>query len=198
MTTFHRYILTFLLTFTVILGTQAKTNTSPAQINSSTAKSNGYSVQSNTTTTQSAETSYMREVKVDNPIYIGFNLLDEPTVETMSEMCEYYGLTPESTTDGYTAYRASDGTLIRFKQSDDPTVGVNGNLIEIKTKASQKTLNKILSSLNYTKIDKSLVSNPGVTAYDKGTSLTRNHIRCLLSSGSPRTLSFTSVNNSTY
>ena len=177
MTSFHRYILTFLLTVTVMLGTQAQTTASSAQ---------------------STGPSYMREVKVENPIYIGFNLIDEPTVETMSEMCEYYGLTPELTTDGYTTYRASDGTLIRFKQSDDPTVGVNGNLIEIQTKASQKTLNKILSTLNYNKIDKSIVSKSGVTAYDKGTSLTRNHIRCLLSSGSPRTLSFTSVNNSAF
>ena len=138
------------------------------------------------------------KITVDNPIYLGVLLLDEPTTETMNDICQYYGLTPETTTDGYTAYRASDGTLIRFKQSDDPTVGVNGNLIEIQTKASQKTLNKILSTLNYTKIDKSLISNPGVTAYDKGTSLTRNHIRCLLSSGSPRILSFTSINNSTF
>ena len=138
------------------------------------------------------------KITVDNPIYLGFLLIDEPTTETMNDICQYYGLTPESTTDGYTAYRATDGTLIRFKQSDDPTVGVNGNLIEIQTKASQKTLNKILSSLNYTKIDKSLVSNPGVTAYDKGTNLTRNHIRCLISSGSPRTLSFISVDNSAF
>ena len=177
MTSFNRYILTFLLSVTVILGTQAQTNASQAQ---------------------TTGTSYMMDLTVDHPVYLGFLLVDEPTVESMSEMCEYYGLTPESTTDGYTAYRASDGTHLRFKQSDDPTVGVNGNLIEIQTKASQKTLNKILSSLNYTKIDKSVISKSGVTAYDKGTNLTRNHIRCLFSSGSPRTLTFSSINNTTF
>ena len=193
MTPFHRYILPFLLTVTVILGTQAQTTASSAQSTSSTAKSNGYSVQSNTTTTQSAETSYMREVKVDNPIYIGFNLIDEPTVETMSEMCEYYGLTPESTTDGYTAYRASDGTLIRFKQSDDPTVGVNGNLIEIQTKASQKTLNKILSTLNYKKIN----NNKGHRIiYECGSRQARNLIRCTLLNSKVKKLNFRAVDNS--
>ena len=176
MTPFHRYILTFLLTVTVILGTQAQTNASPAQ---------------------TTGTSYMMDLTVDHPVYLGFLLVDEPTVESMSEMCEYYGLTPESTTDGYTAYRASDGTLLRFKQSDDPTVGVNGNLIEIQTKASQKTLNKILSTLNYKKnTNLSLPSH--ISAYDHGSALARNHIRCLLTSTSPRRFTFFSIVNTSY
>ena len=137
------------------------------------------------------------KITVDNPIYLGFLLLDEPTTETMNDICHYYGLTPESTTDGYNAYRASDGTLIRFKQSDDPTVGVNGNLIEIQTKASQKTLNKILSTLQYTKVNNlSLPSN--TTAYDHGSAYTNSLTRCLITTSSPRTLTFRSINNITF
>ena len=137
------------------------------------------------------------KITVDNPIYLGFLLIDEPTTETMNDICQYYGLTPESTTDGYTAYRASDGTLIRFKQSDDPTVGVNGNLIEIQTKASQKTLNKILSLHQYTKVN-NLSLPPNTTAYDHGNAYTNTLTRCLITTTSRRTLTFRSINNTKF
>ena len=141
--------------------------------------------------TTKSSNSYFEEIPVDNPIYLGFILLDEPTIEGMSEICEYHGLTPESITDGYTAYRATDGTILRFKQSDDPTAGVNGNLIEIRTKAPQKTIDKIFKTLNYTKQE----SKSGQTTYERGSRQSRTLLRGTLSTGSPKTITFRSIDN---
>lgn len=45
-----------------------------------------------------------------------YSYIEEPTVETMSQTCERYGLTASSDTiGGYTAYTYPDGTLTRFK-----------------------------------------------------------------------------------
>ena len=141
--------------------------------------------------TTKSSNSYFEEIPVDNPIYLGFILLDEPTIEGMSEICEYHGLTPESITDGYTAYRAADGTILRFKQSEDPTAGVNGNLIEIRTKAPQKNIDKIFKTLNYTKQE----SKSGQITYDRGSRQSRTLLRATLTTSSPRIITFRSYDN---
>lgn len=56
------------------------------------------------------------QTTLDSPVYLGNILVEEPTVETMSQTCERYGLTASSDTiGGYTAYTYPDGTLTRFK-----------------------------------------------------------------------------------
>lgn len=40
------------------------------------------------------------QTELSSPLYLGFILVDEPTVETMSEVCDYYGLQAIPTTDG--------------------------------------------------------------------------------------------------
>ena len=154
--------------------------------------------------TTKSSNSYFEEIPVDNPIYLGFILLDEPTIEGMSEICEYHGLTPidssttagklgesQANTDGYTAYRATDGTILRFKQSEDPTAGVNGNLIEIRTKAPQKTIDKIFKTLNYTKQE----SKSGQTTYERGSRQSRTLLRATQTGTNPRIITFRSTDN---
>ena len=192
----------------LVLLTGCSTSNKATGSNASSAKT------TNAKTTKSSN-SYFEEIPVDNPIYLGFILLDEPTIEGMSEICEYHGLTPidssatskssanagsntagklaesQAITDGYTAYRATDGTILRFKQSEDPTAGVNGNLIEIRTKAPQKTIDKIFKILYYNKTE----SKNGQIIYDNGSHQSRTLLRATQTGTNPRIITFRSTDN---
>ena len=181
----------------LVLLTGCSTSNKATGSNASSAKT------TNAKTTKSSN-SYFEEIPVANPIYLGFILLDEPTIEGMSEICEYHGLTPidsnatagklgesQANTDGYTAYRAADGTILRFKQSEDPTSGVNGNLIEIRTKAPQKTIDKIFKTLFYNKVE----SKNGQIIYDNGSHQSRTILRATQTGTNPRIITFRSIDN---
>ncbi len=120
----------------------------------------------------------------------------------MSEVCRYYGLKAIPTTDGYTTYRHPDGTLFRFKQTDDRTAGMNGRLLEIQTPMKSKELHKALLSLQYTPsgmakvtintdaTDGTPVKTISATTYDQGTPLARTFLRAYVTSSTPHTITF--------
>ncbi len=76
--------------------------------------------------------------EIFSSLYLGFILVEEGTTDTMSDVCDYYGLQAIPTNDGYITYKHEDGTIFRFKQSDDNNTGLHGRLFEIKTTATQK------------------------------------------------------------
>lgn len=140
--------------------------------------------------------------ELSSPLYLGFILVDEPTIESMSKVCDYYGLQAIPTTDGYTTYKHEDGTIFRFKQSDDRTEGMDGRLLEIQTLASQKEIDKALKNLAYKKTgsakvtvntdatDGSPVKTVPATIYDQGTTLARIFLRAYVTSFKPHTITF--------
>lgn len=121
-----------------------------------------------------------KQKELSSPLYLGFILVEEPTIETMSEVCDYYGLQAIPTTDGYTTYKHEDGTIFRFKQSEDRTEGMDGRLLEIQTPISQKEIKETLKSLAYKKsgtakvtvnteaTDGSPIKTVSATVYDHG------------------------------
>ena len=64
----------------LVLLTGCSTSNKATGSNASSAKT------TNAKMTKSSN-SYFEEIPVDNPIYLGFILLDEPTIEVMSEIC---------------------------------------------------------------------------------------------------------------
>lgn len=146
--------------------------------------------------------SYFQHHDLSSPLYLGFILVDEPTVQTMSEVCDYYGLQAIPTTDGYTTYRHEDGTIFRFKQSDNKSEGLNGRLLEIQTPLSQKEINKALKTLTYKKAgtakvivntdatDGSPIKTVSATTYDHGSPLARTFLRAYVTSSNPHTITF--------
>ncbi len=142
------------------------------------------------------------QTELSSPLYLGFILVDEPTVETMAEVCDYYGLQAIPTTDGYTTYKHPDGTIFRFKQSSDRTEGMDGRLLEIQTPASSKEINKTLQALAYKKsgtakvtintdaTDGSPIKTVSANTYDHGSQLARTFLRTYVTSANPHTITF--------
>ncbi len=140
--------------------------------------------------------------EISSSLYLGFILVDEPTIDGMSEICDYYGLQALPTTDGYTTYRHTDGTIFRYKQSDDRHEGMEGRLLEIQTSTSKKEINSALKNLMYKKsgsakvtintdaTDGSQVKTVPATTYDQGSQLARTFLRAYVTSSSPRTITF--------
>lgn len=147
-------------------------------------------------------TQVKAQQEISSPLYLGFILVDEPTIETMSEVCDYYGLQAIPTTDGYTTYKHEDGTIFRFKQSDDNSQGLDGRLLEIQTPASQKDIQKALKSLTYKKsgtakvtvntdaTDGTPIKTLSATTYDHGSPLARTFLRAYVTSYKPHTITF--------
>ena len=140
--------------------------------------------------------------ELSSPLYLGFILVEEPTIETMSDVCDYYGLQALPTTDGYTTYRHEDGTIFRFKQSDNRDEGMDGRLLEIQTPISEKELHKALKSLLYKKsgsakvtinteaTDGSPIKTVQATTYDHGSQMARTFLRAYVTSSKPHTITF--------
>ena len=59
--------------------------------------------------------SFAQSSSLKNPVYLGMILVDQPSIEKMQSVCEFYDLTEEPETDGYKVYRHSDGTEFRFR-----------------------------------------------------------------------------------
>ncbi len=147
------------------------------------------------------------QTELSSPLYLGFILVDEPTVETMAEVCDYYGLQAIPTTDGYTTYRHPDGTIFRFKQSDNRSEGMDGRLLEIQTPLSQKEINKAFTTLQYKKSGKAkVILNTEATdgtplktvyasTYDLGSKYARTFLRAYVTTNKPQIITFHYINS---
>ena len=122
-----------------------------------------------------------------NPVYIANLLTDALSTDEMCETCRYYNFTESSTSEGYTVFTDSRGNTIRFKMTPTGGKGNTDPLVELHTKDSKKTIEKILRDTGYRK---------HCDAYVHGTIHALSHTRCLLtSSGTHRILTFLKVHN---
>ena len=122
-----------------------------------------------------------------NPVYIANLLTNSISTDEMRETCRFYHLFESTGEEGYTVFTDPHGNIIRFKMT--PTGG-NGNtdpLVELHTKDSKKTIEKILRDTGYRKHS---------DAYVHGTIHALSHTRCLLtSSDTHHILTFLKVHN---
>lgn len=122
-----------------------------------------------------------------NPVYIANLLTNSISTDEMCETCRFYRLTESPSAEGYTVFTDPHGNAIRFKMT--PSGGKNhpDPLVELHTKDSKKTIEKILRDTGYRK---------HADAYVHGTIHALSHTRCLLTtSGSHRILTFLRVRN---
>ncbi len=105
----------------------------------------------------------------------------------MRETCRFYHLTESSTSEGYTVFTDSRGNTIRFKMTPSEGKGNTDPQVELHTKDSKKTIEKILRDTGYRK---------NTDAYVHGTTHALSHTRCLLtSSATHRILTFLNLHN---
>ncbi len=123
-----------------------------------------------------------------NPVYIANLLTNSISTDEMRETCRFYQLTESTGEEGYTVFTDHHGNAIRFKDTGNPDVGVNGRLIELQTKDNAKTIERILCQVGYRK---------QADAYERGSRITAI-TRCQLTTkGSHRLLSFLKINPQT-
>ena len=87
---------------------------------------------------------------ISNPVTLGSILVGQTNLNQMTDLCNWYQLTEQPSEDGFHVYRQDDGTLIKFKMSDD-----NTPYVEIQTTQSKKKIEKSLTSVGFQK-DKDL------------------------------------------
>ena len=122
-----------------------------------------------------------------NPVYIANLLTNSLSPDEMCETCRFYRLTESPTSEGYTVFTDSHGNTIRFKMTPSGEKGNTDPQVELHTKDSKKTIEKILRDTGYRK---------HADAYVHGTTHALSYTRCrLTTSGSHRILTFLKVHN---
>ena len=122
-----------------------------------------------------------------NPVYIANLLTNSISTDEMCETCRFYHLTESSTSEGYTVFTDSRGNIIRFKMTPSEGKGNTDPQVELHTKDSKKTIEKILRDTGYHK---------HTDAYVHGTTHALSHTRCLITSkGTHRILTFLKIHN---
>ena len=129
--------------------------------------------------------SFAQSSSLKNPVYLGMILVDQPSIEKMQSVCEFYDLTEEPETDGYKVYRHSDGTEFRFRA--DKIAGKYQPKVIVVTKVNQKLIDKMLHDARYTKES---------GGYVKGTKFEQRRTKCKVSGGLRKTLTFEKEYNS--
>ena len=82
-----------------------------------------------------------------NPINIAYMLAQDTDSASMAKTCEYYGYTRQSTQDGYTVFKHTNGSVIRYSLNKDS----NYPYVEVKSKSSSRDTDAILSDLGFQK-----------------------------------------------
>ena len=85
-----------------------------------------------------------------NPINIAYMLAQDTDSASMAKTCEYYGYVRQSTQDGYTVFKHTNGSIIRYtfknEDKDKPYP-----YVEVKSKSSSREIDAILSNLGFQK-----------------------------------------------
>lgn len=120
-----------------------------------------------------------------NPVNMGLLLMEQPSVEKMKSICEYYDLSEESEKDGFEVYSFPDGSRVEFKVEEMeerryPTV-------KVITSEKQAVISKNLSDCGYRKVS---------DGYVKGSKFEHRRTRCRVSGGAKSVLTFTKEYNS--
>jgi len=122
-----------------------------------------------------------------NPVYIANLLTNSISTDEMRETCRFYQLTESTGEEGYIVFTDSHGNIIRLKMTPSAGKGNTDPQVELHTKDSKKTIEKILRDIGYHKHS---------DAYVRGTIHALSHTRCLLtSSATHRILTFLKVHN---
>ena len=122
-----------------------------------------------------------------HPVYIANLLTNSLSTDEMCETCRFYHLIEFPSAEGYTVFTDPHGNIIRFKMAPSGGKTHPDPLVELHTKDSKKTIEKILRETGYHK---------QADAYVRGTTHALSHTRCLLTtSGTHRILSFLKVHN---
>ena len=82
-----------------------------------------------------------------NPINIAYMLAQDTDTASMAKTCEYYGYTRQSTQDGYTVFKHTNGSVIRYSLNKDS----NYPYVEVKSKSGSREIEAILSDLGFQK-----------------------------------------------
>lgn len=128
--------------------------------------------------------SFAQINKITNPVYLGMMLVDQPNVEKMVDICEYYGLTEEPAKDGFSVYRYSDGTVFQFKVEDGEYYSP---VVKVSSKESAKTIDKVMTETGFMKEGQ---------GYVKGSKFEHRRTKCKVSGGSRKVLVFSKEYNS--
>lgn len=116
---------------------------------------------------------------IDNPLYLGIILIDQPDLWKMEEICECYNLKEVPMEDGYRIFHHSDGTELRcgiYNVGDKYYP-----IVKVSTNKSSKEIDQLLNGTGY-------VKESG--AYYKGTKFARRRTKCSVSGHSRKTLTF--------
>lgn len=123
--------------------------------------------------------------QISNPLYLGNLLVDEVSVDKMEQVCRYYSLSEENEEGGFKTYVHPDGTVIEFKIETKDAQKIP--TVRIKTNASPKTINEVLSSTGYSHT---------AEGYIKGSKFEHRRTKCNVSGGTKKILTFTKEYNS--
>nr|MDE6697279.1 hypothetical protein [Muribaculaceae bacterium] len=86
-----------------------------------------------------------------NPVNIASQLVLKQDSATVASTLEYYGYTIHPSQEGYTVFKHSDGSVIRFVyQNPDPKQSYP--TIQVYTKSAKPQIEKVLSELNYKRV----------------------------------------------
>lgn len=83
---------------------------------------------------------------ISNPVSLGPILTDQINIDRMVDLCKWYKLAEVPSDDDYHTYKHEDGTLIKFRMSDDKIP-----YVEIYTNQSKKNIEKKIMESGYEK-----------------------------------------------
>ncbi|MDE6654507.1 MAG: hypothetical protein K2K37_09005 [Muribaculaceae bacterium] len=81
-----------------------------------------------------------------DPVIIGSTLVNKSSLDQMADICQWNQLIEQPSEDGFRVFRHDDGTLIKFKMSDDKIP-----YIEVQTTQSRKKIEKSLFKVGFSK-----------------------------------------------
>ena len=110
--------------------------------------------------------------------------MEQPNVEMMKSICEYYDLSEELEEDGCQVYSFPDGSRVEFKVEE--TGEKRYPTVKVITGEGHSVISKNLSDCGYRKVS---------DGYVKGSKFEHRRTRCRVSGGAKSTLTFTKEYN---
>ena len=134
----------------------------------------------------SALSTFSQTKQYVDPVSVANLLVDDVSEERMAQTCRFHNLTESQSEDGFIVFSDKDDNTIRFKKTDNSEEGVNGKLIEVRTKDTLKTIDSLMKASGYQKHG---------TTYERGSRHTNTLTRCTLSTqGKTRILNYQKAN----